>query len=419
MEESEGARRRSADVRVRGRMVAVGRGILGLLLALDGVSAMTPVWPNGAPRATVAGAIEVPGGPRVLLGFRGSYGGLRDVVPGDKISIIQSTKSCIMNADLAQGASAGGVLGFVTLDENRTAFFNFENLQPNAGYQVCVCPLWEQTNGECPDGAGKADSLSITVKKVILGLKYKNVIGGFVAVPAQSCGAACPAAFSNEVAHYESVPYENLFPTKLSLISLDGDCASVGASAANAAAPDASSSATRSGHLTCGAPPARTISGFGAVNSMAPGFYKVCIEQGGVWQSTGVVVAVQASVSHLVVNAIPSVLAFSPRVAAQQLRVCRTHDCAAPWGSGDAVSFIPLSASCADSGTANPRERTGTASGHITPRSTGDLDRAEVDKVTSVSGIYRMCVRVGAQGAFQFSGIHLVVQVNLISKKPL
>ena len=291
MEESDGARRRSADVRLRGRMCAVGRGILGLLLALDGVASMTPVWPNGFVRATAAGAIEVPGGPRVLLGFRGSYGGVQDVVPGDKISIIQSTKSCIMNADLAEGASPGGVLAFVTLDANRTAFFNFENLQPRAGYQVCVCPLFEQIDGECPDGAGKADALSITVKKVLSGLKYKNVIGGFVAVPAQSCGADCPAAFSNELAHYVSVPYENLVPTKLSMISLDGDCASsAGASADNPAVPDA----TRSGHLTCGAPPARTIPGFGVVNSMAAGFYQVCVEEGGVWQSTGIVVAIQA-----------------------------------------------------------------------------------------------------------------------------
>jgi hypothetical protein len=273
--------------------------------------------------------------------------------------------------------------------------------------------LFEQINGECPDGAGKADALSITVKKVISGLKYKNVIGGFVAVPAQSCGTGCPAAFSNELANYVSVPFENLVPTKLSMISLDGDCSSsTGASADNSAAPDAPSGATRSGHLTCGAPPARTIAGFGVVNSMAPGFYKVCIEEGGVWQSTGVVVAIQASVSHLVVNAIPAVLAHAPRVPAQQLRVCRTPVCASPWSSGDAISFVNLASSCTDSVRANPRERTGDASGHITPRSNGDLERADVDRVTSVAGMYRMCVRLGAQGAFQFSGIHLVVQVD-------
>jgi hypothetical protein len=397
-------------------MLAVGRGLMGLLMFLDGVGAMTAVWPNGVVRSATGGAVIVPAGPNVVIGFSGSYGGQEDIVPGDKVSIIKSSKSCIMRADQAEGASGEGVLGFVALDGNRTAIFDFRNVQPKAGYQVCVCPLWEQIDGICPDGAGKAAALTVTVKPVLAGLKYKNVIGGFVAIPLQGCGAECAPALTNEHVNYVSTQFASVFapaPSMISLIPLDASCVST---THNLAASDS----TRSGHLECSGAPTRAVQGFGVVNGMAPSMYQVCVLAGTAWDATGIVVALQDSVSHIRFNAIPGVLAYAPRLQqpalrTQELRVCRGDNCAGAWGSSDVVSFVSLNVSCIDTVTANTEEGHAHASGHLLLATDGALQTGDLDRVLRVGGDLRLCVRRSAVGAFEFSGVHLHIQEQLLA----
>ena len=109
-----------------------------------------------------------------------SYRGQQEIQAGDAISIVRGDESCRLREHL-DGAPAG--VSNVILDASGRAFFDFTDVPPSVGYQLCVCPgtaMVYEADGvrACPDDVALRQDESFTVQSTIQGINFKGLIGG-------------------------------------------------------------------------------------------------------------------------------------------------------------------------------------------------------------------------------------------------
>ena len=108
-----------------------------------------------------------------------SHRGQSPVQKGDAVSIIAGDKNCRLRSDLDK--TPPGVSN-ILLDAHMRAVFDFSEINPAAGYKLCVCPasvVEARADGHhCPDDSAFEEDIQFSVQNLMQGLDFKGATAG-------------------------------------------------------------------------------------------------------------------------------------------------------------------------------------------------------------------------------------------------